>query len=456
MRTLRISLQLVARPTTSSIPRHQIRSGTSLLMITTPRPSRPYIGQYATVSSPTVDSHQQSTTLYFTIGDKVGALDDALRQIRGLNISLTSIESRPSRNEGEYDFFCDFVARDSIEVDRVVKKLKEAVKKVMVVSSGSNDAETSTFGVPWFPRRISDLDKFVDRVLSYGAELEADHPGFKDTAYRKRRAEITRLAREHRHGNKLPHVEELQYVLPLLVQNCGYRNNNIPQLETVSNFLKDCTGWTLRPVMGLLSSRDFLNALAFRVFHSTQYIRHSSKPRYTPEPDVCHELLGHVPLYADPDFADFSQEIGLASLGATDEDINKLATIYWFTVEFGLCRQGDEIKAYGAGLLSSFGELEYCLTEKSEKIAFDAHKAAIQTYPITEYQPVYFVAESFSKMKDQVREYASSLSRPFTARYSALTQSVEVLDSRAKLMRFAKNIQSDLSKLMVAIDKTTV
>jgi phenylalanine-4-hydroxylase len=206
--------------------------------------------------------------------------------------------------------------------------------------------------------------------------------------------------------------------------------------------------------MGLLSSRDFLNGLAFRVFHSTQYVRHHSKPHYTPEPDVCHELLGHVPLFANSDFAAFSQEIGLASLGASDEDIQRLATIYWFTVEFGLCRDtNNDLKAYGAGLLSSFGELKYSLSGDPELSDFDPNVTCLTPYPITSYQPKYFVARSFSIAQVQVREFAAKLARPFAVQYDPYTCTVQVLDSREKIKNYIMEIKGHLDCAIDAISK---
>lgn len=197
-----------------------------------------------------------------------------------------------------------------------------------------------------------------------------------------------------------------------------------------------------------------MNGLAFRVFHSTQYIRHESTPLYTPEPDVVHELMGHVPLFADPDFADFSQEIGLASLGASDEEIKKLGTLYWFTVEYGVCRQEGKRKAYGAGLLSSFGELEYCLTDVPVVRPFEPEKVVEQPYPITNYQPVYFEAESFDRAKEQTRQWAAAkMKRPFAVRYNAYTLSVEVLTEFRRLTPMTRDIQSRMDSLRTAMDK---
>ncbi|XP_056280851.1 phenylalanine-4-hydroxylase isoform X1 [Pseudoliparis swirei] len=415
-------------------------------------------------------------TCIFSLKEEVGALARGLRLFEEKGINLTHIESRPSRmNKDEFEFFISVDASCSQALDDVIDGLRTQISGHVYELSRNKQKDT----VPWFPNDIQDLDRFANQILSYGSELESDHPGFTDAVYRARRKEFADIAFSYRHGQVIPQVEyteaekltwgtvfkelktlypthachEHNRVFPLLEKYCGYRQDNIPQLEDVSRFLQSCTGFRLRPVAGLLSSRDFLAGLAFRVFHSTQYIRHGSEPTYTPEPDICHELLGHVPLYADSSFAQFSQEIGLASLGAPDEFIEKLATVYWFTVEFGLCKQGSEIKAYGAGLLSSFGELQYCLSDKPQILPFDPAKTSLQKYPITEYQPVYFVAESFEDAKDRVRKFASTIPRPFTVRYNAYTQSIEVLDNTQQLKNLADSINSEVAKLCEALRK---
>ncbi|KAG5867993.1 hypothetical protein JTB14_007821 [Gonioctena quinquepunctata] len=421
------------------------------------------------------DSAHSTCLLFAPPAEEVGVLAKYLSIFKRHGVNLLHIESRPSAKlPDNYEFMVECAPSENLgEAFHDIKEHSEYLKII------SRDYKDNKGTVPWFPRRIRDLDRFANQILSYGAELDADHPGFTDPVYRARRKYFADIAFNYRHGEKLPHVEyseeetktwgkvfrqltnlypthacrEHNHVFPLLVENCGYREDNIPQLEDISNFLKDCTGFTLRPVAGLLSSRDFLAGLAFRVFHSTQYIRHASQPLYTPEPDVCHELLGHVPLFADPEFAQFSQEIGLASLGAPDDFIEKLATCFWFTVEFGLCRENGQLKAYGAGLLSSFGELQYALENKAEIRPFEPAKTALQKYPITEFQPIYFVAESFEDAKEKMIKYAATIPRGFGVRYNAYTQSIEVLDSKLQIQRLVNSISSEISILIDSLKK---
>ncbi|XP_035217508.1 protein henna-like [Stegodyphus dumicola] len=414
--------------------------------------------------------------ILFSLKEEVGALAEALKIFKENHVNLYHIESRSSKRlDDSYEFMVECDTRQG-NITAAMEQLRTNSEYMTVISRDHKENEDT---VPWFPRKIKELDRFANHILSYGSELDADHPGFTDETYRARRKYFADIAYHYRHGEPIPRVQyteeetaawgtvfkeltklypthackEYNHIFPLMIENCGYREDNVPQLEDVSNFLKDCTGFTLRPVAGLLSSRDFLAGLAFRVFHSTQYIRHSSKPLYTPEPDICHELLGHAPLFADPNFAKFSQEIGLASLGAPDDYIEKLATCYWFTVEFGLCKQNDKIKAYGAGLLSSYGELEYSLSDKPEIRDFDPPKTGAQKYPITEYQPVYYLAESFEDAQKKVREFALSIPRPFTVHYNPYTQSVEILDAKPQVEELARDIHSELELLMDALKK---
>ncbi|VDK37079.1 unnamed protein product [Taenia asiatica] len=338
--------------------------------------------------------------------------------------------------------------------------------------------------VPWFPRHISELDVVSNNVYMYGKDLDADHPSFKDEAYRKRRMEFAKIAYNYRYGDAITRIEytkeerktwgvvyrelmELhrthackEYLenIPLLQKHAGYREEDLPQLEDVSNFLKRRSGFTLRPVAGYISARDFLQGLAYRVFYCTQYIRHEADPFYTPEPDCIHELMGHVPLLVNPEFAQYSQELGLASLGVSEEDVQKLAKLYFFSVEFGICNQDGELRAFGAGLLSSVAELKHALSDAAVRMPFTPEEVIKAECMVTTYQKSYFTTSTFKEAQDKLRRYVQSLRRPFALRYNAFSETVEALDEQSKLGSLVTEIKAQMSTLEDAVNQvnTTV
>jgi phenylalanine-4-hydroxylase len=256
--------------------------------------------------------------------------------------------------------------------------------------------------------------------------LADDHPGFHDREYRDRRNAIAAAAMDWHPGEPLPRIpytEDEQHVwrvvaaeltakhqrlAPLEVVEAGERlglpADHIPQLDEVNELLASHTGFRYQPAAGLVPLKEFYGSLADRLFWSTQYIRHSSMPLYTPEPDVIHEVIGHATTLASPRLAALYEAAGGAALRCeSSEALEFVSKVFWFSLEFGVYREQGQAKAYGAGLLSSYGEIEEL--SNADLRPLDVAAMGIQTYDITHYQPILFCGESLEHVEDVVGKF---------------------------------------------------
>lgn len=260
-------------------------------------------------------------------------------------------------------------------------------------------------------------------------QLDQDHPGFRDATYRQRRNAIARLALEYRPPAPVPDVaytaEETQVwrtvmgrLAPLHQRyacraylECsrvvGLDPLEVPQLRQLNAQSARLGGFQLLPVAGLVSERMFLEHLGRDVFLATQYMRHHSRPLYTPEPDVIHELVGHAVTLADPGFLRLNRAFGRATLRASDAALRRIARVYWYTMEFGAVEENGQLKVMGAGLLSSAGEMDR-FEREAQLRPFNLEEVQARPYDPTNYQAVIYVAPGFDRMAADVEAWLDS------------------------------------------------
>ena len=187
----------------------------------------------------------------------------------------------------------------------------------------------------------------------------------------------------------------------------GMTPDRIPKFAELNEVLSKATGWTLIGVEGLLPELDFFDHLANRRFPVTWWIRRPDQIDYIEEPDLFHDLFGHVPLLMIPVFADYMEAYGRGGVKAHAigaDALQNLTRLYWYTVEFGLIRQKDGLRIYGSGIVSSKGESIHCLeSDAPNRIGFDLERIMRTRYRIDTYQKTYFVIDSFEQLMDATR-----------------------------------------------------
>ncbi|MEA2226736.1 MAG: phenylalanine-4-hydroxylase [Solirubrobacteraceae bacterium] len=266
------------------------------------------------------------------------------------------------------------------------------------------------------------------------------HPGFSDPVYRARRNEIATAATRWSPGEPSPRIAYSDVENEIWRTVCrelrgrhatyacreyldakealALPEDHVPQLDEVTARLRPLTGFRYHPAAGLVPLREFYGSLAERVFHSTQYVRHPSEPLYTPEPDIVHEVIGHGNMLASPRFAELKRLAGEAARRVeSDAALQFIADVFWFTLEFGVLWEDGELRAYGAGILSSYGEIEEF--RGMEIRPLDLAEMGTIDYDITKYQPVLYAAESMEHLVETVGWFFATADDDTPARLTA-------------------------------------
>ena len=193
-------------------------------------------------------------------------------------------------------------------------------------------------------------------------------------------------------------------------QQIGLQPDSLPDLAAVSRRLQPVTGWQSTPVSGFLPADAFFAMLAARLFPTTTWIRGRESMQYTPEPDIFHDVFGHVPMHAHPVFADFLQHYGELCASLTDAaDLERLGRLFWFTVEFGVIRERGELKVYGSGLISSHGECTHVVTGGAEIRDFNLDQVLNTTVDVSHMQPVLYAIESYEQIYEATKQASAKL-----------------------------------------------
>jgi phenylalanine-4-hydroxylase len=214
-------------------------------------------------------------------------------------------------------------------------------------------------------------------------------------------------------GRVLPNVEKhaaREYLEGFQV--IGLQPDRLPNLAEISKRLGPRTGWSSTPVSGFLPAPAFFEMLANRLFPTTTWLRSRESLEYTPEPDIFHDVFGHVPMHAHKVFGDFLEHYGRVCAGIGDQMIlEKLGRLFWYTVEFGLIRQNGEIKVYGSGLISSHGECRNVIQGGCEVHDFSLDEVLNTKVKVDEFQKVLFAIHSFDQMYEAMHEAEQRVER---------------------------------------------